>query len=176
MLLSGLTRKQLHFADEYIAGGFRSPVDAYLIAYKGCSKRTAQNNSCTLLADMRVKAYIDKAIASLPATSTVNVEFVISNIKKLALESKREADKLRALELLGKYLKLFQDNLSITTGLSPEDLSDLKKSLKDEVKTNIPYAPNLQLEARGKEIETLPVSTHGLEDKDAVIEDLRPNV
>lgn len=176
MLLSGLSRKQLMFLDEYIAGGCVNASLAYLKAYPLSSVRGAQNSASRLLADVRAKAYVDRAIASLPATATVNVEFVISNIKKLALESKREADKLRALELLGKYLKLFQDNLSITTGLSPEDLSDLKKSLKEEVKATIPRASIFALEPCSEAIIDRPTPDSGLEPLVPVIEDLRDNV
>lgn len=167
MLLNGLTRKQAHFCDEYIASGFRDPSGSYQKAYPLASKRTAQNNASGLLADTRIKAYIDRAVASLPVVDTINPEFVISSLKKLAQSATRDSDKIRALELLGKYLKIFNDAVTVNTGLSLQDLKDLKES----VNTVVTYSPNFVLEPHGDTKTGSPIPTPMLEVKDALIGD-----
>lgn len=129
MRKDGLTRRNIAFCDRFIAGGLVDASKAYQEAYPKASVRTAQNNASSLLADTRIKAYIDKAIASLPATKTVSVEFVIAGIKNLALTATREADRIHAYELLGKYLKIFKETEVTQNILTVDDLKAIRHSV-----------------------------------------------
>lgn len=44
----------------------------------------------------------------------VTADEVLENLKQLAFESERDADRIKAWELLGKYLKLFTDKTEVT--------------------------------------------------------------
>lgn len=145
-----LTAKQERFINEYLID-----LNATQAAIRaGYSPRTANEQGSQLLANISIRAHIDKAIAEQSKRTGINADRVIKELARIALinaddvinmrdatvkegaerdntaaiasvkvkyfdgeVSEREiklADKIKALELLGKHLGMFTDKLDIT--------------------------------------------------------------
>ena len=59
----------------------------------------------------------------------ITVEYVLNNLKKLAETSKNKADRIRANELLGKWLAMFTDKYQ---GKSEVEITETGKSILDK--------------------------------------------
>lgn len=114
-----LSPKQEAFCIEYavdlnatqaaIRAGY-SPKTAYSIGNENLKKPEI----VARLADI-VKDRCDKA--------DINAQFVLDGIKEIATaEDTRDGDKLRAFELLGKYLKMFVDKQEIDHTTNGKDI------------------------------------------------------
>ena len=57
--------------------------------------------------------------------------FVLKNLRDLALDAKRDSDKISALKLLGQHLKLFVDQVETTV---IHDVSELKEFSLEELR------------------------------------------
>jgi hypothetical protein len=112
----GLTTKQYEFCLNYVKGK-RKPdgswvamtgSDAYRLAYDASNMKpqTVNVQASKLLAHPKVARYIgvlrarreDAVVHSVAAART----FIFEKLTELALEADRDADKLKAIELLGK--------------------------------------------------------------------------
>jgi phage terminase small subunit len=99
-----MTPKQIDFCDEYIKT--KDKITAYQNIYS-CSQATAKNRANELLDRADIKSYIEQK------TSTkVNSDFIISNLKDIALNSAKESDRIRALEILAKLTGVFNQQES----------------------------------------------------------------
>ena len=98
-----LTLKQQRFVDYYLQTG-NATKSAKLAGYNTNYQTLRQIGS-----DNLTNAHIQKAIQAKLIKDKINPTYVLSGISTIADTSKRDNDKLRAYELLGKYLKLFTD-------------------------------------------------------------------
>lgn len=105
-----MTEKQRRFADEYLID--LNATRAYRSAYPSVKRdETAAAAATRLLKNVNVAAYIQKRKKKREKRTLVSQDQVIEQIKAIAFEEDPEIvstkDRLRALELLGKHLGLF---------------------------------------------------------------------
>jgi ribosome assembly protein YihI (activator of Der GTPase) len=99
-----LSLKQSKFVDYYLQTGNASK-SAKLSGYNG--------NDATIRAigaENLTKPLIKQAIKSRLIKDKITPDYVLSGISTIADNSSKDVDRLKAYELLGKYLKLFTDN------------------------------------------------------------------
>lgn len=110
-----MTEKQKKFCIEYL-----KDLNATQAAIRsGYSENTAYSIGNENLSKPEIKNFIDEQISLYMSDSKKILEArIVNELKKLALdpmideESKmRHSDKLKALELLGKYVAMFTDKL-----------------------------------------------------------------
>ena len=105
-----MTDKQQRFADEYLID--LNATMAYMTAYPTIKcLHTAESNGSRLLRNAEVLAYIQERQQVKQEQIGITQDMVIREIAAIAFETVSEAvsvkDKMRALELLGKHLGLF---------------------------------------------------------------------
>ena len=105
-----MTEKQRRFADEYLID--LNATRAYMTAYPTIKcLHTAESNGSRLLRNAEVLAYIQERQQVKQEQIGITQDMVIREIAAIAFETVSEAvsvkDKMRALELLGKHLGLF---------------------------------------------------------------------
>ena len=105
-----LTIKQITFIVEYLKDGnaTRSAIAA------GYSEKTAQEQGARLLSNVMVKEELAKRFKRQQERTEITVDYVLNGIKSVAESTEKDNDKLKAYELLGKYLKLFTDKTEVT--------------------------------------------------------------
>lgn len=109
--MAALTDKQKLFIDLYV-----SSLDAqrsYMEAF-GVGIETASSNGYTLLKKPEVRAEIDKKLQEIKKANPriLSAEEVLENLTKEAMdENNNTRDKLKAMELLGKYHALFTERI-----------------------------------------------------------------
>lgn len=90
---------------------------------KECGSLTEEGIKCKgmeMLRRPRVQKEMRKVLDSLSVTP----RRIVGDIEKISREAKRDSDKLKALELLGKFLKLFEEqpkNVTLNTYNISED-------------------------------------------------------
>ena len=102
-----LTARQAAFIPAYAAS--LNGVQAALVA--GYSLKGAGKAANLLLKDVRIRQAVDAALEKNARNQGLTAEWVLERIKAVAVDAEAGADRtnaLRALELLGKYLKLFE--------------------------------------------------------------------
>ena len=118
--MSQLNDRQRLFVEAYLteANATKAAVRA------GYSKKTAYAQGARLLKKAEIQAALEKRVEN----AVITADEVLQGIRGIALEGEREADRLRAFELLGKHLALFTEkqdvNLSgevATRVILPED-------------------------------------------------------
>lgn len=100
---SKLTTKQRLFVEAYLANPNATEA-ARKAGYKG--------NDVTLGAvgaENLKKPQIAELLAGRVQEAIITTDEVLNGVKRIALNGQREADKLKAYELLGKYLVLWTD-------------------------------------------------------------------
>lgn len=105
-----LTDKQRTFVREYLVD-----LNAAAAAVRsGYSETYAQDAANQLLGNPWVKAEVDKALAKKADKTEIKSEWVLGKIKEIAEKSSSsDGNRLKALELLGKYRALFIDRQSL---------------------------------------------------------------
>ena len=105
-----LSIKQKTFIAEYLKDGnaTRSAISA------GYSEKTAYSIGIENLKKPEIEQAINQQIENQRQRVLVDADYVINGIKKIADNSERDGDKLKAYELLGKHLKLFTDKTELT--------------------------------------------------------------
>lgn len=164
-----MTKKQKLFVEEYLID-----LNATQAAIRaGYSPDTAREQGSRLLANVNIRAYIDKAMAERSKRTGVNADRVVQELAKIAFVNamdvidqktatvkedassddtaailsvkvktfgedglEREikmADKIKALELLGKHLGMFKDKVELSGSLETEKtkLDDLISQMRD---------------------------------------------
>jgi hypothetical protein len=105
-----MTDKQRRFADEYLLD--LNATRAYKAAYPSVRRdETAATAGGRLLRNVHVQNYVQERMKDRQTRTEINQDMVLREIAAIAFETDSEAvsvkDKLRALELLGKHLGLF---------------------------------------------------------------------
>lgn len=107
-----LTEKQKRFADEYLID-----LDAKHAAIRaGYSRKTAEQIGYALLQKPHVAELIQSKVEARAERVAIQADTVLAELYRIAMagdgdEHIRTPDKLRALELCGKHLKLFTDKV-----------------------------------------------------------------
>ncbi len=112
-----------------------SLVDSVIKAgYKAKSKLVASSYGCQLEKKLSIIQAIQQEKLNIFDRNCITVEYVLGNLKHLAEVARNEADKIRATELLGKYLAMFTDKQEISqtekedNQFSMDRLSRIKQS------------------------------------------------
>jgi phage terminase small subunit len=106
-----LTEKQKRFADEYLVD--LNATRAYQKIYN-CKETTAKVNASKLLTNTNIQEYVQKKQNRLTVKVEWTVEDILRDIKKIATNEKNEIrDRIRALELGGKHLGMFTENIKM---------------------------------------------------------------
>lgn len=114
-----MTDAQKRFCDEYLIDF--NATRAYKIAYLSCKKDgTANAASSRLLRNVKVQEYISKKQKEMQKRTEVTQDMVINELAKIAFFNKettvefKTSDKIKALELLGKHLGMFKEQIDIS--------------------------------------------------------------
>ncbi len=121
-----MTDKQMLFISEYLINGFNATQAAISAGY---SEKTAYSQGQRLLKDVEVseniRKSIDEALGQNKSTLKLEILHELRNIAftEFGIDIKRNKDgeiyevsrrdKLRALELLGKYMTMFTDKAQV---------------------------------------------------------------
>ncbi len=81
----------------------------------GYSKKTAYSQGHRLLKYAEIQEAIDSEVREMAKRAEVSAQFVLSGLAKEALEAETDSVRVRAFELLGKYLKLWTDKVDVTS-------------------------------------------------------------
>ena len=113
-----LNNKQKRFVDEYCKdlNATQSAIRA------GYSEKTANVIAYEILNRVEIKAEIEKRLKEKSNQNDISVDMIISELKKIAFNnSLATRDRLKALELLGKYLKMFTYKIEADTKISTNE-------------------------------------------------------
>ena len=105
-----MTEKQRRFADEYLID--LNATRAYRAVYPSVKKdATAAQAASRMLRNVKVSEYIQKQMHERQQRTNISQDRVLDDLAAVAFETDREIvsvrERLRALELLGKHLGLF---------------------------------------------------------------------
>jgi len=134
--------KAMRFIEAYIQAGFNASAAAKVcfgIGSKGGKddQRTAESMGSEYLRKPEVRELLEKRLREI-----ADPAFVIENLVSLAKNAKRESDKIKSLELIGKFLAMFTDRHrfdevdlaaainSVEQNRKPIQWIDLNKSLE----------------------------------------------
>jgi phage terminase small subunit len=111
--MTELSARQAAFVREYCvdSNGTQAAIRA------GYSKRTAQEQASRLLSNAMVKGAVDAALSKLAAKTGADAEWVLRRLKEEAedfSEGASAASRVRAIELVGRHLKMFTDKTEHT--------------------------------------------------------------
>ncbi len=139
-----MTEKQKMFCDEYLANGLNA-TQAYLSIYKNVkNKASAAEMASRLLRNVKVREYIDVALAKIHDEKTMDAKEIMERLTAIGREQttdelltmegdikevkSRTQDRIKALELLGKAYGMFKDrvdlDVSVPVFCGEDDLED----------------------------------------------------
>ena len=105
-----MTAKQEAFAIEYLKD--KNATQAAIRA--GYSAKTAYSIGCEMLRKPEIQEIIRAKQEEAVKNAEVSVDWIVRQCKEIASNVlTKDADKLRALELLGKYLGMFTDRVEM---------------------------------------------------------------
>lgn len=102
-----MTDKQRRFSDEYLID--LNATRAYKAAYPSVKRdETAAAAASRLLSFVKVQEYIKEHMQQRQERVQITQDEVVTALKELAFNAEKDTDRIRALELLGKHLGMFQ--------------------------------------------------------------------
>lgn len=106
-MAAGLTERQRRFCEEYLAD--LNATRAYRAAYTSVrNEETAAACASKLLRNAKVQKFLQEQRQARQKRTQITQDEVLEKIKSIAFDTDIKArDRLRALELLGKHLGLF---------------------------------------------------------------------
>lgn len=109
-----LNPKQLAFVDEYLIS--RNAIEAYSKAgYKVKTLRATTVCANRLLQNVDIQAKIDNRTDKHFKATDITVESILIRLDAMANKTiAKDGDRIKALELLGKYKKMFTDRTEIS--------------------------------------------------------------
>ena len=118
-----LTNKQKRFCEEYIIdlNGVRAYIAAYPLVR---SDAAARANASRLLTKANIQQYIAELRAEQQQRTQITADTVLGELAKIAAAEDVQItgkEKIKALELLGKHLGLFQNGADNSAALEKLD-------------------------------------------------------
>lgn len=113
-----MTKKQKQFCINYVE--HYNARKAYLDAF-GCSEATANCEPYNLLKKQEIKDYIKELEREAFERNGINAEHIANELATIAFSKVNEegrlsyADKMKALELLGKQLQLYSQKIEVSS-------------------------------------------------------------
>ncbi len=99
-----LTPKQRHFINEYLQ--CRNATKAAKNA--GYSAKTAGPAGCRLLKNVNISEAVEKGLREQLERADITSDHILLTLKRIAFDEYGNGGKMKALELLGKSLGIFQ--------------------------------------------------------------------
>lgn len=133
--MAELKGKQAAFVREYLID-----LNATQAAIRaGYSERTANEQGARLLANVSIRAEIEKGQQKREKKTGITAERVLKELAAIGfnVEAERATDRLKALELIGRHLAMFTDKSEVRAdvAMSANDralLEKVSKRIKDE--------------------------------------------
>lgn len=125
-----MNAKQRAFAVEYVKD--RNATQAAIRA--GYSAKTAYSQAHDLLKKPEIQSLIKELEDAAAERSAITVDRIVERLNKIAEDPRaKDSDRIRADELLGKYLGMFTEkvNLSGSVDTGTEKLADILAQLKE---------------------------------------------
>lgn len=107
-----LTKKQETYC--YYRARGENPTQSVLKSYDTKSDNMASVLGNRLEKKDKIEKGIQKERDKIFSKSKITEEYILEQLDKIASSSRRDADKVRALELLGKFLAMFKERQDIT--------------------------------------------------------------
>ncbi len=124
-----LNKRQRLFVDDYCASGFKSALQSMLNA--GYSKTYAQTHAKPMLEN--VSDYLTSKTRSIAAKHDVEVSEIIEGLRSIAFDDTTEkvntGDRIRSLELLGKYKAMFVDKHVVSKDTGQQPAKELESAI-----------------------------------------------
>lgn len=125
-----MNKKQMAFAVEYVKD--RNATQAAIRA--GYSERSAYSQAHELLKKPEIQEAIKELEDAAAARAAVTVDKIVNRLNKIAEDPHaKDADRIRADELLGKYLGMFTDKVHVSGQLDTgvQKLQSILDQLKE---------------------------------------------
>ena len=127
-----MNERQRRFVEAYLA----EPSATNAAVQAGYSERTAYSQGSRLLKHPEVSAELSRRQARLRATSDVRVDEIVLQLNQTRVDpAVPHRERLKAIELLGKYLGMFSDrhdhrvlHATLPEGLTLQELRALAQS------------------------------------------------
>ena len=124
-----LSKKQQIFVDEYCKD-FNATRAAIMAGY---SEKSARAIAAENLTKPYIKEIVEEKLSKQHKKAEITAELVLNGIKEIAFaKDAKYNDKLKAMELLGKYLKLFTDKIEQETKVTTNE--PIKVEFADKMK------------------------------------------
>jgi phage terminase small subunit len=105
-----VTPKQEAFAIEYLKD--KNATQAAIRA--GYSKKTARSIACEMLARSDIQQFVRERQLEAARNASLTAESIAENLKEIAANPlAKDADRIRAYELLGKYVGMFTEKVEM---------------------------------------------------------------
>ncbi|MCI6674787.1 MAG: terminase small subunit [Spirochaetaceae bacterium] len=125
-----MTDKQQRFVDEYMVD-----LNATQAAIRaGYSPKTAEVIGNQLLKKTLVSNEILKRKAKLSSVANWTAADVLKRLARLADEGYKDSDKIKALELIGRHIGMFQDKVELSGGvrIDPESVKAIVEGFRSQ--------------------------------------------
>jgi len=113
-----MNHKQALFAAEYVKSS--NATEAAKLA--GYSPKTAYSQGQRLLKNAEIRKFVAEHRQEMSDKASLTLEWWIEKVMALAVGAVKERDRAKALDMLGKHLGAYVNELSIINKLSDEDL------------------------------------------------------
>lgn len=132
-----LTKKQELFCMEYLKDF--NTGRAYSVAYnKKKITNAVYSAGCRLLKNVKIQAFLKEYGNKKTEEQGVTIEYIIKGIKDIADKGyAKDTDRLKALELLGRWKKMFTDKLEVegtVANAKQDQLNDLIAKAEERLK------------------------------------------
>ena len=113
-----LTKRQREFCEEYIKD--YNLTKAYGRVYTSAAEKNWASLASKLFSDARIKEYVRQLEEQVFLEKGINAEHIAVELAKIAFEDPdaSRADKMKAIELLGKQINLYTQKVEVKDGLT----------------------------------------------------------
>jgi len=107
--MNTLNEKQKAFCQEYVKD-FNGTQAAIRVGYR---KRSAEVQASRMLSNVKAQQYIEQLKQDLTKDTKVTVEWIAEQLTDIAIQAEKDSDRIKALELLGRYKTMFTDKQKV---------------------------------------------------------------